>query len=279
MKCLSLPSPSARCAAENPLPGLPSQRQLICALMFLVLLAAFLPASASGKESEGWGVNALVLKAPWAGAPSADDLLADGAHTVVLDRFYRVGGIDRPATPTECRVSYDNDALMVVFRCTEKDMAFPASDLFYPNTNRLANWNTMFGMPSGTDAWPPFPDEVDVFIQPDPASPSYYEFSVTPDGSKFGRNYLLIRIPPPYRMTIIGSPPKVAPAPRLLMISKPRLPSTPTNGWSVAAYRGPPWVACRAPILAFCRCARAGATVNSAARSRLILRNACRWTY
>ena len=191
MKRLSLHSPSARCTAEKPLPGMVGQCQVICALMFLALLAAFLPASASGKESEGWGVNALALKAPWPGAPSVDDLLADGAHTVVLDRFYRVGGVDRPATPTDCRVSYDHDALMVVFRCTEKDMAFPASDLFYPNTNRLANWDSMFGMPSGTDAWPPFPDEVDVFIQPDPTSPSYYEFSVTPDGSKFGRNYLV----------------------------------------------------------------------------------------
>jgi alpha-glucosidase (family GH31 glycosyl hydrolase) len=164
--------------------------------MFLVLLAAFLPASASGKDSEGWGVNALVLKAPWPGAPSVDDLLADGAHTVVLDRFYRAGGIDRPATPTECRVSYDNDALNVVFRCKEKDMAFPTSDLIYPvnqsaGTNRLANWMAMFGSPGGCDSWPPFPDEVDVLIQPDPASPSYYQFSVTPDGAKYGREYTL----------------------------------------------------------------------------------------
>ena len=63
------------------------------------------------------------------GTPSVDDLLADREHTVALNRFYRVGGENRPATPTECRVAYNSDALFVVFRCEENDMSFPYANL------------------------------------------------------------------------------------------------------------------------------------------------------
>jgi alpha-glucosidase (family GH31 glycosyl hydrolase) len=138
-----------------------------------------------------WGVNAVVLKSPWSGSPSMDDLLADQEHTLVLNRFYRVGGVNRPATPTECRIAYNSNMLFVIVRCEEKDMAFPASDMFFPNTNREANWNLLRGSPGGCDSWPPFPDEVDFLIQPDMASPACYQFAATPDGSKFGCNRTL----------------------------------------------------------------------------------------
>ena len=83
-----------------------------------------------GKEGQvAWGTNAAVLKAPWNGTPSVDDLLADSEHTLVLDRFYRVGGENRPATPTECRIAYNSDTLFVVFRCGESDMSFPYANL------------------------------------------------------------------------------------------------------------------------------------------------------
>ena len=82
------------------------------------------------KEGQlAWGTNAVVLKSPWKGVPSVDDLLADSEHTVVLNRFYRVGGENRPATPTECRIAYNSDALFVVFRCEENDMSFPYANL------------------------------------------------------------------------------------------------------------------------------------------------------
>src|SRR5208337_3054116 len=49
------------------------------------------------KEGEpAWGVNAVVLKSPWKGAPSVEDMLADSEHTLVLNRFYRAGGDNRP---------------------------------------------------------------------------------------------------------------------------------------------------------------------------------------
>ena len=69
-----------------------------------------------------WGVNAVILKSPWRGTPSLEDLLADQEHTVSFDRFYRDGGQNIPATPTECRVAYSSDGLLVVFRCTEPNM-------------------------------------------------------------------------------------------------------------------------------------------------------------
>jgi alpha-glucosidase (family GH31 glycosyl hydrolase) len=49
----------------------------------------------------------------------------------------------------------------------------------------------MWGLPSATDSWPPFPDEVDLLIQPDTGSPSYFQFAATLEGLKFGCQRLL----------------------------------------------------------------------------------------
>ena len=101
-----------------------------------------------------WGTNAVVLKSPWSGSPSVDDLLADGEHTVVLNCFHRVGGENRPATPTECCVAYTSDALFVAFRCQESDMSFPYANLnasWWPE----ANWHSLHGLPSAANNWPP----------------------------------------------------------------------------------------------------------------------------
>ncbi len=143
-----------------------------------------------GKGPLAWGTNAVVLKSPWNGTPSLDDLLSDHEHTVVLDRFYRVGGVNRPATPTECRVAYNSDALYVVFRCGEPDMSFPYANLD-ADLWREANWHSLHGLPSAANNWPPYPDEVDFLIQPDTGIPSYYQFAATPQGLKFGCNRLL----------------------------------------------------------------------------------------
>ena len=144
-----------------------------------------------GKGPLVWGTNAVVLESPWSGSPSLDDLLSDHEHTMVLDRFYRVGGFDRPVTPTECRVAYNSDALFVVFRCEESDMSFPYANLD-PATWREVNWHRLRGLPSGANLnWPPYPDEVDFLIQPDASVPSYYQFAATPQGLKFACNRLL----------------------------------------------------------------------------------------
>ncbi|HWD91763.1 MAG TPA: TIM-barrel domain-containing protein [Verrucomicrobiae bacterium] len=160
-------------------------------VLSILLSGIFCSGTALGAGPEQqltWGVNSVVLKPSLDRTVSLDDLLADRDHTIVLDRFYRVGGVSRPATPTECRVAYSSDAFFVIIRSKEKDMSFPVSDKFFPNTNREANWKLLKGSPGGYDSWPPFPDEVDFFIQPDPASPSYYQFIATPDGSTFACN-------------------------------------------------------------------------------------------
>jgi hypothetical protein len=150
--------------------------------VILLLTIVFQSGVVLGLEDEGqltWGVNALGLQSPWTRAPSLDDLLRDEEHTVVLDRFYRVGGVTRPATPTECRIAYDQTALFVACRCEEHDMSFPIG-------LQKADWSSLLGSPGGSDSWPPFPDELDVFVQPDLDDPSTYQFAVTPDGSAFG---------------------------------------------------------------------------------------------
>ena len=137
-----------------------------------------------------WGTNAVVLKPAWSKPPSVDDMLADSTHTVVLSRFYRVGGDNRPATPTECLLAYDDNALLIVFRCKENDMSFPYANLD-GNLWKEANWHSLRGLPSAANNWPPYPDEVDLLIQPDVDAPSYYQFAATLQGLKFGCNRLL----------------------------------------------------------------------------------------
>ena len=92
-------------------------------LLFTILHSGI----ALGMEKLTWGVNAVVLKSPWSGSPSLEDLLTDQDHTISLDKFYRDGGLNIPATPTECRLAYNDEGLLVVFRCTETNMSFPAA--------------------------------------------------------------------------------------------------------------------------------------------------------
>ncbi len=117
-------------------------------------------------------------------------MLRDSEHTLALNQFYRVGGEDRPATPTEFRIALSSGALHVLFRCEESDMAFP-----YANLDKdlwaSADWYSLHGLPSASNNWPPKPDEVDFLIQPDTAVPSCYQFAATPQGLKFGCSRLL----------------------------------------------------------------------------------------
>jgi len=145
--------------------------------------------SSGGGVDPAWGVNAVVLKSPWKDVPSVDDMLADRGHTLSLSRFYRVGGENLPATPTECRIAHNSVALFILFRCTEDDMSFPSANLD-ANVWPEADWYARRGLPSGPTGlqsnWPPNPDEVDFLIQPDKDVPSYYQFAATPQGLTFG---------------------------------------------------------------------------------------------
>jgi alpha-glucosidase (family GH31 glycosyl hydrolase) len=134
----------------------------------------------SGEEQHlTWGINAVVLKSPWAGAPSLNDLLADQGHALILNRFYRAGGDNRPATPTECRIAYDSNTLFVALRCEEKDLSFPVG-------RQKRDWYATHTLPIGAESCPPFPDKVDLLIRPDMGSPSCYQFAATLEGLKFG---------------------------------------------------------------------------------------------
>jgi alpha-glucosidase (family GH31 glycosyl hydrolase) len=145
----------------------------------------------TGKEGQlVWGINAVILKSPWIGVPSLDDLLTRSEHVLVLNQFYRVGGESRPSTPTECRIAYSRDALFVVFRCTEGDMSFPYANLD-KNWWPMVDWRSLHGLPSANNNWPPNPDEVDFLIQPDAGVPCYYQFAATPQGLSFGCERLL----------------------------------------------------------------------------------------
>jgi len=148
------------------------------ALVLVILFNCGVGWAIQNESQLTWGVNAMVLKSPWSARPAVEEVLADQEHTVCLDRFYRDGGQDAPATPTECRLGYTSDELLVVFRCTEKNMSFPAAP------RDAEEWYGQINSHRYSDLL--FPDQVDFLIQPDMTSPSYYQFATTPDGKKLG---------------------------------------------------------------------------------------------
>lgn len=148
---------------------------------FVILLFCFLSNSViysiPVKKEQPVGIVAITLGSPYEGEVSAECLLKEPQHGVKLDRFYRLGGEDLPATPTECLVTYNADTLYVLFRCTEDRMQF--------QTIRRGNWYSTIYSPPEQDAL--FPDKVDLFILPDMNHSSfYYQFAVTLDGLHFG---------------------------------------------------------------------------------------------
>jgi hypothetical protein len=132
-----------------------------------------------------WGTSSIVLKSPWGASPEIDRMLSDREHTFVLDRFFRVGGETRPLAPTECHIAYSDEKLFVAFRCKESDMSFPYANLD-PKVWPDAGWDFLTGLPAATNNWPPYPDEVDLLIQPDTSSLTCFQFAATPQGLKFG---------------------------------------------------------------------------------------------
>ncbi len=108
-------------------------------------------------------------------------MLKDQKHTISLGKFYRDGGLNFPSTPTECRLAYNNEGLLVVFLCSEPNMSFPAAsretDQWYSEINDENRRGSADDL---------FPDQVDFLIQPDMTSPAYYQFAMTPDGKKLG---------------------------------------------------------------------------------------------
>jgi alpha-glucosidase (family GH31 glycosyl hydrolase) len=145
-----------------------------------LLLAALVQAGAAPRTEEKgltWGTAAVTLKPAWTGLPTAQELLTDSAHSILLNRFYRIGGESRPVTPTECRISYNAESLFVVFRCLETNQSFPA-------IQRNTNWLSLQASPIEKDAL--FPDKVELFIQPDLGSRCYYQFVATMGGLAFG---------------------------------------------------------------------------------------------
>ena len=105
------------------------------------------------------------------------DVLTDSENSVSLGLFYCAGGTGLPRAGTECRVARDADGLIVVFRCAEPELSFPA-------TNRTANWYSLLDTPWDQDST--FPDTVDLFIRPSMGGAGYYQFAATLEGLKFG---------------------------------------------------------------------------------------------
>jgi len=151
--------------------GLPAFKRFICGLLVSGLLLHV------QAETAVWGVNEITLRPPFSGTPSLAEVLTNRDNTVSLDQFYRVGGEGMARADTECRVACDTNSLVVVFRCAEPDLSFPA-------TNRNDNWYSQLDIPWDQDS--SFPDKVDLFLRPDMGKPFYYQFALTLSGLKFG---------------------------------------------------------------------------------------------
>ncbi|MDR1225242.1 MAG: hypothetical protein LBL07_20530 [Tannerella sp.] len=142
-----------------------------------LLMPVILQIHAHGKTV--WGVSAAHLGEPYSGAVSFEDLLENRRILSIKD-FYRIGGENVPATPTECKMLYTADTLFVLFRCRESNLSFPA-------ISHHEDWFSLSGSPVEQDA--SFPDKTDFFLMPSMASSSYYQFTVTLDGRRFGSKF------------------------------------------------------------------------------------------
>src|SRR5215469_16504516 len=91
-------------------------------------------------EAPVWGVNTMTLQTPYSDEPTLGEVLTNSAHTVSLGRFYRAGGTGVARAGTECRIAYDANSLIAVFRCSEPELSFPS-------TNRNADWFSLLSTP------------------------------------------------------------------------------------------------------------------------------------
>lgn len=144
-------------------------------LIILFLIATQLHAmDKSGKLV--WGTSAAHLGSPYAGTISFEDMVKN-KNALTLKQFYRIGGENIPATPTECKMVYTTDTLFVLFCCQENNMSFPT-------ISHGEEWFSLVGSPVEQDA--SFPDKTDLFLFPSTDSSCYYQFSATADGKRFG---------------------------------------------------------------------------------------------
>ena len=142
----------------------------------MFILAGAEAAIANDDSALVWGINAMTLKPACSNTPSLDELLNNDAESTLLNQFYRVGGVGVAREPTECRIAYTPDSLLITFRCHETNMSFPARQ-------HGTNWSSVVDSPPDFDST--FPDKVEVFIRPDMGRLSYYDFAVALDGTHF----------------------------------------------------------------------------------------------
>lgn len=132
-------------------------------ILFLITMQLY----AIDRSKFAWGISAVHLGAAHSGAISFEDMVND-KDCISLKQFYRIGGEDRPATPTECKMLYTADTLFVLFCCQEENMSFPT-------VSHGEEWFSLLGSPIEQDA--SFPDKTDFFLFPSTDSSSYYQFS------------------------------------------------------------------------------------------------------
>jgi hypothetical protein len=134
-----------------------------CSFRLISLICFFLCLTARGAETaSAWGVGSMSLSK---------------SGPAVLDKFYRCGGVGETACPTRCEISCDDSGLQILFRCTESNLDFPAM-------LHGTNWQSLHSSPLEQDS--AFPDKVDLFVQPDMKSETYFQFAMTLEGLKFG---------------------------------------------------------------------------------------------
>jgi alpha-glucosidase (family GH31 glycosyl hydrolase) len=148
-------------------------------LLLIAVLPAFYAFSASRMSRPVWGVGAMHLGAARKNPVHIEEMLND-KNILLLKQFYRIGNEDISAIPTECKITYTADTLYVMFCCKEDCMDFPA-------IGHHEDWFSLTGSPVEQDA--AFPDKVDLFLSTDMSGASYYHFSATVDGQKFGSKF------------------------------------------------------------------------------------------
>ncbi|MDR0698465.1 MAG: hypothetical protein LBG28_04485 [Tannerella sp.] len=144
-------------------------------LLFIAFLPIFSAFCDNKENTSAWGVGAMYLGVTRKNPISPEEMRNDKT-ILLLKHFYRIGGENLPATPTECKITHTADTLYVMFCCKESNMDFPA-------ISHKEDWFSLLGSPVEQDA--AFPDKVDLFLSPEMSKLSYYHFAATIDGQIF----------------------------------------------------------------------------------------------
>lgn len=100
---------------------------ILCGLIpcCLFMVSPSLGQTQTQKDAFPWGITAVTLGSAVQKPPVLDAVLSDWDQSVAIRNFYAMASETMAVTPTQARITWDEQALYVAFRCAEPNPEFP----------------------------------------------------------------------------------------------------------------------------------------------------------